>query len=158
MQELPEWLLLIKYWVAGGAHNGYTFPFLMGARAKQKGIEKVTQKDARQLINEIFNQPVSGYIVQIILCPDLGVPVFGLYREQIQGNLFKSLVTNLPSVFIRQDLLDKWGDSVESVISNILNESEKPIQEGLFSRTFDRKWTQFNDMEIERINRLLKIE
>ncbi|MCJ7433278.1 MAG: hypothetical protein MUO77_07295 [Anaerolineales bacterium] len=43
MQELPEWLLLIEYWVTGGAHNGYTFPFLMGARAKQKGIEKVTQ-------------------------------------------------------------------------------------------------------------------
>ncbi len=158
MKELPDWLWLIENWVTGGAHNGYTFPFLMGARAKKKGITKVTQKDSRQLIDEIFNQPVSGYIVQIILCPDLGVPVFGLYRELIQGKLFKSSITNLPSVFVRQDLVDEWGDSTETVISNILSESEKPIQESLFSRTFDRNWTQFSDIEIERINRLLKIE
>jgi hypothetical protein len=158
MKESPEWLLLIKHWVKDGIHYGYTFPFLMGARAIQKGITKITPKDARQLIEEIFNPPVSGDVVQIILFPELGVPVFGLYKEPIPGKQFKSSITGLPSVFVRQDLLDKWGDSVEAVISNILNESEKPIQEGLFSRTLDKKWTPFSDMEIENINRLLDIE
>jgi len=150
----PEWFVLIKYWASWGG-TGYTLPFLVGARARWRKMINVTEDDARVLLDEIFNHPIKNFIIQIILCPNLGVPVFGLYKETIPGKLFKSTITDLPSVFVRQDLIYKWGSSVEDVFNGILDEVKQPIQEGLFSRTLSKTWTPFSKEELERIDRLL---
>ena len=150
-----DWFVLIEHWVAGGSHNGYTLPFLVGARARKRGTTNVTEQYARALLSEIFNSPIKNHIIQIILCPDLGVPVFGLYREEIKGKPFYSALTSAQSVFVRHDLLNKWGDTTQEVFKGILSEAKQPIQEGLFSRTFNQTWTHFSEMELERIDRLL---
>ncbi|MFZ5858428.1 MAG: hypothetical protein ACOYZ6_16505 [Chloroflexota bacterium] len=154
-QKLHDWFILIEHWVTRGG-NGYSLPFLVGATARHRGIVNITEDYAIALLGEIFNYPVNKHVVQIILCPNLGVPVFGLSRHEIQGKLFHSLVNNEPSVFIRQDLLNEWGKSRDEVINGIFDGAKKPIQDGLFSRTFDHTWALFSETEIERIDRLLK--
>ncbi len=153
--NLPDWFVLIEHWVTRGG-NGYSLPFLVGARARRNSISNVTEEYTRALLSEIFNNPVKNHVVQIILCANLGVPVFGLSREKIQGKLFHSEITNAPSVFVRQDLLDTWGNSAKEVFNGILGEVKQPIQEGLFSRNFNHTWTPFGETEIEKIDRLLK--
>lgn len=157
MTENPDWLRLIRHWVIGGVHYGYSFPFLMGARAKKNRLDKITQKDTQLLIDEIFFHPVSGNIIQVIFCPELYIPVFGIYRNEkdVPGIFFPNTIQ--PSVFVQQHLINTWGNSIEKVIDSILAESEKPIQEGLFSRTVDRKWAKFSDEENDRINRILEV-
>jgi hypothetical protein len=154
-QKLPDWFVLIEHWVSRGG-NGYSVPFLVGARAKHRGITNVTEEYASTLLDEIFNSPIQNQVVQIILCPDLGVPVFGLSREEIHGKLFHSAITNHPSVFVRQDLLNEWGESTDEVFKGILSESRQPIQDSMFSRDFDHTWGRFSETELVRIDRLLK--
>ena len=153
-KKLPDWFVLIEHWVSRGG-NGYSLPFLVGARARHRGVTNVTEEDARALLDEIFNIPVENQVVQIILCTDLGVPVFGLSKEKLQGKLFHSAISDAPSVFVRQDLLNTWGESVDEVFNGILSEFRQPIQEALFSRDFDHTWTPFSEIELERIDRLL---
>ena len=150
----PDWLILIKHWVSGGG-TGYSLPFLVGARAKNRKLESVTENDARVLLDEIFNYPVKNFIIQVIICPNLGVPVFGILKEQIPGKLFKSTIKNLPSVYVRQDLITKWGNSTDDVINGMVSDSKQPIEHNLFSRTFMQTWAPFSEEEIGRINRLL---
>ncbi len=154
-KKTPDWFVLIEHWVSRGG-NGYSLPFLVGARARRRGDTDVSEEDARTLLDEIFNNPVKNQVVQIILCPNLGVPVFGLSREKIQGKLFHSTITNEPSVFVRQDLLNTWGESVDEVLNGILSEAKQPIQEGKFSRNFNHTWTPFSEIELQRIDRLLE--
>jgi len=56
-KDFPDWLTLIEHWVKLGG-NGYTLPFLVGARAINKGLASVQDDDVRQLLDEIFNHPV----------------------------------------------------------------------------------------------------
>lgn len=154
-EKAPDWFVLIGHWVSRGG-NGYSLPFLVGARARNKGDTNVSDEDARILLDEIFNHPVKNHVVQIILCPNLGVPVFGLSREKIQGKLFHSTITNEPSVFVRQDLINTWGESADEVLNGILREAKQPIQEGMFSRNFNHTWSDFSEIELQRINRLLE--
>jgi hypothetical protein len=153
-KKLPDWFVLIEHWVSRGG-NGYSLPFLVGARARHSGVTNITEQYTRTLLDQIFNSPVKNYVVQIILCSNLGVPVFGLSREKIDGKLFQSAITNAPSVFVRRDLLNTWGESTDEVFNGILNEFKQPIQDGLFSRNFDHTWSHFSETELARIERLL---
>lgn len=156
IHNYPAWFVLIEHWVTRGS-TGYTFPFLVGARALCQGRKTATRDEAFILMNEILNQPVTGHVVELTWCADLDAPVFGLSREQIPGQFFNSTVTNKPSIFIRQDILTKWGTSDDNLISNLMDDSEKPITEGHFSRS-GKSWTPFTQSEIFRIMNLLQGE
>jgi hypothetical protein len=128
---------------------------LVGARARHRGNTQVAEVYARALLQETFNEPITNFIVHIILCPNLGVPVLGRRREIIPCKFFNCAVTIKSSIFVRQNLMDRWGNITEEVFSGHLNSDVKQaINEGGFSRRA-YKWMLFDDMDLGRIDRLL---
>jgi len=162
-RNLPDWLMLIEHWVNRGG-IGYTLPFLVGARSLKDNIASPTPNDASNLLKEIFVNPFE-YPLQIIFCGDLQSLVFGLYRRRgvfsrdeqpsTQGKMFNSPETNTPSVFVRQDMLDKYGDTSEQLINSIVEDFKDPIIKGIFSRSWDRKWSPLTKDETIRIKNIL---
>jgi hypothetical protein len=153
-KKYPDWFILIKHWVDRGG-QGYTLPFLVGARLYNKGIHKSTKEEVRKLLEEIFNNPVKGNIIQLTWCNNLSAVIFGLQKEEIPGKQIKSDVTEEDSVFVRNDLL-KFGNNTKEIINNLTEEYWIPIKEGLYSRNIYGNWVELDEDEIFRIDNLLK--
>ncbi|NOK59077.1 MAG: hypothetical protein GFH27_549349n72 [Chloroflexi bacterium AL-W] len=155
-QTLPDWFILIEHLVTRGG-TGYTLPFLAGARAQHLNKTAITLEEVHTLLEEIFHQPVKNEVAELTWCANFDAPVFGLSRIQIPGKVFKSEKTNTDAVVVRQDIIDKWGNSSEDIIKELIRCSEEPIVTGNFSRTSEGTWESFTEDERFRINNLLNV-
>lgn len=154
MNNRPDWQILIRHWTRGSG-IGYTLPFLVGARALTRGTSRATVDDARILLDEMFHPQAHSDVLQVVWCPNLDAPVFGLNKESIPGETITSAHSGAPSVIVRSDILRHWGPSVEEVIAGIIAHSQEALESGRFSRTWDQKWELFSDTEVSRIRNLL---
>jgi hypothetical protein len=150
----PDWFVLIEHWVSLGG-NGYSLPFLVGARASIKG-EKPTLNCAHSLLEEIFTNSMVEKRILITFCPNLGIPIFGLYRKRDIGEIEGHWCEQ---VFIRTDVFEHLNISDSANMAEItgclLEYGKEPIRKELYSRR-GQNWVKFTNQEVERIHNLLQ--
>jgi hypothetical protein len=156
MDQRPDWLLLIQHWVRGGG-TGYSVPFLVGARALSRGFDSASLNCARELLEEMLNPMGRHPTLELTWCRNLDVPVFGISRESIPGVTLASEHTGAPSVIVRSDIRELWGDTRHSIMAGLIDHAAVPIAAGHFSRTWDQSWTPFADEEKSRITNILSM-
>jgi hypothetical protein len=164
-QVMPDWLMLIKHWTDRNG-TGYTLPFLLGARYLKEGNSSPSLDDARDLLQEIFIHPFERYTIQAIFCNDLQTLVFGMYRSSpffrhdhptTNGIFFNNPETQRPSIFIRQDMVDKYGSTLEQLTTNIVDDFAHHIINCEFSRSRNKIWSPLTSDETTRIKNILGI-
>jgi hypothetical protein len=97
-------------------------------------------------------------MLELTWCGNLDAPVFGISRESIGGVTLVSKRNGIPSVRVRSDIQNLWGDTGESIIAGLLDHAAVPLAASHFSRTWDRRWTHFTDDEKIRISNILGID
>src|SRR6266480_3790299 len=81
MMKKPNWFILIDQWKPQKmGYHGVTLPFLVGALAHKSGRRRTTLEDIKQLLDDIVNRPVEGYITEVSWCHDIDAPVLNVRR------------------------------------------------------------------------------
>ena len=155
-RDEPDWLVLIAHWCTRGG-TGYSLPFLLAARQMREGWPFITVENARNMLAEMFRPAVVRKPLSLTWCPDLDVPVFDLGDDLIRGIVLSSPHTSEPSLFVRQDIVERWSDTAESLEAGLLAHAEKPIVSGRVSRTWEREWAPLSQDESTRIRNLLHL-
>src|ERR1700754_2768393 len=88
-KKQPDWFLLIANWkVKNMGQNGVTLAFLVGALCHQLRKSIVTRDDVRNLLREIVNNPVSGYVTRVKWCNVIGAPVLSVLEVDSSNHIF----------------------------------------------------------------------
>lgn len=163
----PDWLLLIRHWVGQGG-TGYTLPFLVGARSLKNGMASPTLDDARTLLEEIFSHQFENYTIQLLFCQNLQCLVFGLYpsargflgddHTPSQGKYYSASKSNLHAVLVRNEITERYGNTINELVENIVSDFKEQIADGNFSRSYDKKWSPFPRDQIFRIKDVLGLD
>ncbi len=75
----PAWFVLIEEWSARGmGSRGPTLPFLAGALAHKSGDQPTSVDEIQGLLEEMANNPVSGYGISVSWCPTIDAPIFSI--------------------------------------------------------------------------------
>lgn len=138
IKQSPFWLTLLNYWCAN--RTGLTLPFIVGADAIQREAE-VSPTDTRRLFNEIY---LNGG-VELIICPDIKVPILAISRSY-------------PAAF-RVHLDNTWGESDGEKLENFVTNAEHLVNAGRFSRTRyyqDTRWDKFQEEDLDFINSAIR--
>ena len=73
----PDWFLLIQQWrLKGMGEYGITLPFLVGALGYKSGESKLGVQHVRNVLNDIIERPVEGYVTEVRWCNGIDAPVF----------------------------------------------------------------------------------
>ncbi len=132
----------------GRGKSGLTIPFIIGSQHFLK--QKKYEYDIFQLIFEIVEK--GTFEVTLTLCPDIHTlileikkPYKNVYYPKINGNE----QTNL-SVAI--NLIDEFGDTIENIISKLVEKFQDKINNGEFSakNSQDQReaiWGSFSEIE-----------
>gem|GEM_PF-2155087 len=88
-----DWFVLIDQWTKRKMGDyGVTLPFLVGALGYKAGEKSLGASHVRELLAEMVNYPVEGYLTECRWCDDIEAPVFSVvqldspYKIQINSS------------------------------------------------------------------------
>lgn len=111
----PDWFLIVKEWKRQMGNVGVTLPFLVGALNYKNRIISSQIKSAQEIVDNIINNPIEGYITEVRQCPDISAPVFSVvkYNDEKNRVLYKSVFyaesSSVESLVFSSDLHSKQG-------------------------------------------------
>src|SRR2546421_154946 len=112
----PDWFIVIEQWVPRRmGHNGVTLPFLVGAldfKAGQRG--RLDAHDVRQVLDEIVERPIEGYVTEVSWCFDIDAPVLNTKRVSAADRMKASVAFARPdgtgeAFVFAPNLQSRWG-------------------------------------------------
>src|SRR6266404_9757606 len=106
----PFWFRLTLAWCSG--RTGLTLPFIAGADAISHGLSPVSGNAAR-ILSEICSHNIPNHLVWIRTCPDLRVPVIGVYPFGKSG--------------IQIDFGEKFGANEEEKLRTLAQDAQAMI-------------------------------
>src|SRR5439155_9624169 len=113
----PFWFRLTLAWSSG--RTGLTLPFIAGADAISRGLPPVSG-NAERILSEICSHNIPNHLIWIHICPDLRVPVIGVYPSVKPG--------------IQIDLEEKFGKTQKEKLRLLAEDAQAMINAGKFSR------------------------
>lgn len=147
----PDWFMLLEQWKTKGmGEYGVTLPFLVGALGRS----------APQLLKEIINSPVSGYVTEVRWCADLSAPTFSVTKTTQSTMQLKSSVPDPngeTSLGFSQDLHSTLGlncKDASECLKKLIDHAAPAIERHTYSRnlsTVTRK-TEWGPFTVEEIN------
>lgn len=154
----PLWFYLIQQWREKGmGEYGISFPFLIGAIAKENNIE-INRKFIEKIFDEIINNPVEDHYCEVRWCGNLDEPVASIEKvgslkhKSIQAdfrdknnNVSLAFTTDLMSMFTLN--CSTREECVEKLITRALGKAEK----GLFSKN-NGVFGDFTESEVRFIS------
>ncbi|MEW8092435.1 MAG: hypothetical protein AB2777_17795 [Candidatus Thiodiazotropha endolucinida] len=140
----PDWFSLIDQWRKKNMGvTGITLPFLVGALSLKEKTIQPSESTTRALLQEIINQPVAGYIIQVQWCPNIDAPVLSTigtiavaqekmkcsFRSKESGNISLIFSTNYQS-----DIVGMGCSNENDCLEKLIEYAAEPISNGSFSR------------------------
>lgn len=141
----PDWFILIQQWrVKGMGEYGVTLPFLVGALGYKSGESTLDAQQVRNVLNNIIEHPVDGYVTEVRWCGGIDAPVFTVALiDNSSGRMpFKSYLTSPSSeeaaLGFSVDLQSEFGDlgckNAKECYEKLIDYAAKHTEQGQFSR------------------------
>jgi hypothetical protein len=145
---------------------GVTLAFLVGALAHKGGRTRASVEDIQQLLDDIVNRPVEGYITEISWCLDISAPVLNVRRLDDIYRMKGTASISPPSlrresIAFSLNLQSRWRCKDGYVLlARLLEDARKPVSAGTYSRNrkagmAEYEYGDFELRELEFINRTL---
>lgn len=140
----PDWFTLIQQWrLKDMGVYGVTLPFLVGALGHKSGESNLGTQHVHDVLNDIIERPVDGYVTEVRWCSDIDAPVFTVMPIDSMSNqmLFKSFSPRLnsegASLGFSEDIQSMFGldcnDSCDCY-EKLVKYAAKYIEKGQYSR------------------------
>ena len=139
----PDWFILIEQWKPKGmGEYGPTLPFLVGAIAYKSGYTDLNVQQVRDVLNEIAQHPMEGYVTEVRWCHDIDAPVFNTRPIDFPYKMPSSVAIPRPSgkgesIVFSQNLQSSFhfdSTNPSTLIDRLIEQAMGPISEGLYSR------------------------
>jgi hypothetical protein len=145
--QLPDWFLLVRDWRTTRMGTvGITLPFLVGALAAKANNPKPSVEDILDLLHEIVDSPVKGYVTEIRWCPNTDAPVLSVAATDSVFSLplksHFSTVTGGTSLGFSEDIHSMFGlncSSCKECLEALVANARPYVEAKTFSRVCDPK-------------------
>ena len=159
----PDWFILIEQWVPKGmGQHGVTLPFLVGALAHKSGQVDLNDQHVRDVLDDITQHPVDGYVTEVSWCHEILAPVLNVKRINAPVRMRTSVAIAHPSgkgesLVFGQNLESRWDSKDPLALRDRLAEDATgPVSRGEYSRkpkqgTIEFEYGSFSPKELEYI-------
>jgi hypothetical protein len=163
----PNWFTLIDQWKSQKmGFYGVTLPFLVGVLAHKGGRARASVEDIQQLLDDIVNRPVEGYITEISWCHDISAPVLNVRRLEDIYRMKETASISPPSlgresIAFSLNLQSRWRcKDGHAVLARLLEDAKKRAGTSAYSRNqkvgmAEYEYGDFQLRELEYIDRTL---
>ncbi len=168
--DAPDWFIIIIEWKKRMGNVGVTLPFLVGAlNYKNKAISS-QEISSREIIENIINDPIEGYVTEVSLCPDISAPVFSVVKYNnkksrvVCNSAFYPASSNIESLVFSSNLHGRQGlncSDKNQCLEKLIKISENHISKKEYSRNRVKgklgvyEYGDFSDREIEFIESVI---
>ncbi len=159
----PFWFNLIQQWREKGmGEYGVSFPFLVGAVARENSIE-INREIIENVFNEIINNPIKGHYCEVRWCGNLDEPVASieitssLKNKSIQAD-FKDEDNNVSLAFTT-DLMSMFTlncSTKEECLGKLITRTQENAEKGLFSKN-NGVFGAFTESEVKFIKGVVSL-
>ena len=143
--KAPLWFIFLKAWNDQGKY-GLTLPYLTALIRHVEKVPQLGQKAIERIIEEIINDPVSGFIVNIRWCENISSVVFEVQAAdspaRAKDRILEILcpITNEVALVIHDRVAHELKVSIgkDSVLNCLMDSAEKRLLRGECSK----HWTE----------------
>lgn len=172
----PDWFILLERWKPEGMGEwGVTLPFLVGALAYKANQQDVGEQHVRNVLDDIIQHPVVGYVTEIRWCPDIDAPVIStcqldgdrcrfsgfLTRERIRSNVFfpRSSGEGESLVFSEdiQSMLHLGCKDANACLDRLVENAADPVSKGQYSKQKKGGYVSFQRKDLDYIQKAIMI-
>ncbi len=159
----PDWFILIEQWVPKGmGTTGVTLPFLVGALAYKAGQTDLGARHVRDVLDDIIQHPVEGYVTEVCWCHDISAPVLNTKRNDSPMRMPSSVAIPRPSgegesLVFGTNLEFHWNSKDPLAwLDRLAEDAAEPVSNGRYSRkrkdgSIEFEYGDFRDMEVDYI-------
>lgn len=137
----PFWVQLLKQWKDKAmGHYGVSFPFLIGAIARQSG-SNIKRAYIDDVFKEIINIPIEGCYCEVRWCGDIDEPVISIEPlSTIKKKSIKARFMNergVVTLAFTSDLMSMFAldcENKEECLSKLVSRTLENTENNLFSK------------------------
>lgn len=166
----PDWFVLIEQWVPSGmGSEGVTLPYLIGALAHRAEKTTVGENDIRDLLHKMSNEPVEGFVTEVMWCGNINAPVFKVVSTDSKRRIKSNTKIQRPSgdgesmVFSENLIVCLKAKDPDALLTKLIEDASQPVSEGHFSRQrspgkfLEFEYDAFSERDLKYIENTLGI-